>query len=132
MPVHFEWADEAAGILRGEAAGAWNWNDFHKHARRSTLLLDRSPAPIIDLIIHFSQLPAGAFSHLRSLATPLSALAHPKRAPRTVLIGIPVEVQMRLGEVEGVATIGEHLLAFVSDERAALTKIAVWRERDSG
>jgi hypothetical protein len=125
MPFDFRWDNDEKTIMRYVAEGAWNWNDFHKHLRRSTLCLDEVDHPVETIIDLRSgnKLPAGAVGHLRSTG----AKTHANHTGRAVILGVDAETQRRLGAVDGVYQDSERLLRFVETDEAAYRVIAEWR-----
>lgn len=128
MPFDFRWDNDDKTIMRYVASGAWNWNEFHKNMRRSTLWFDQVSHPV-DVIVDLrggNKLPAGAIGHLRSLGTKI----HANSTGRAVILGVDAETQRKLGAVDGVYDDGEHQLRFVETDEAAYRAIEGWRMND--
>ncbi|HLU12226.1 MAG TPA: hypothetical protein VK003_21290 [Oceanobacillus sp.] len=128
MPFDFRWDNDDKTIMRYVASGAWNWNEFHKNMRRSTLWFDQVSHPV-DVIVDLrggNKLPAGAIGHLRSLGTKI----HANSTGRAVILGVDAETQRKLGAVDGVYDAGERQLRFVETDEAAYRAIEGWRMND--
>jgi|SRR5690606_450614 len=128
MPFDFRWDNDDKTIMRYVASGAWNWNEFHKNMRRSTLWFDQVSHPV-DVIVDLrggNKLPAGAIGHLRSLGTKI----HANSTGRAVILGVDAETQRKLGAVDGVYDDGERQLRFVETDEAAYRAIEGWRMND--
>lgn len=129
MSIDFRWDDDAQTVIRYVADGAWNWNDLHKHMRRSTLAFDRLAHPveaILDLT-RGSGFPAGAVAHLRSLGKS----THPNRTPRLVIIGVPAAIQTQLGAANGEYRARDQHIRFVETDAEAAQVIAAWQADDA-
>ena len=125
MPVDFQWDNDEKTIIRYTASGVWNWNEFHKHLRRSLLWFDQVSHPI-EMIIDLrggNKLPAGAVGHLRSIG----AKAHPNSTGRAIVLGVDGETQHRLGAVDGVYQDSQRLLRFVETDEMAYQILEEWR-----
>lgn len=126
MPFSFRWDNDDKTIMRFVAEGRWNWNDFHKNVRRSTLWLDQVQHPV-DVIFDLrsgDRLPVGAVGHLRSVGTE----THANSTGRAVLLGVDAETQRLLGAVDGVYQDSHRLLRFAETDEAAAAIIAEWRQ----
>lgn len=124
MSFDFRWDNPEQTVLRYVADGDWNWNDLHKHLRRSTLWLDTLDHPvetIIDLRSG-SRMPGGAVGQLRSLGKQL----HRNSRARTIIMGVPAELQRQLGAVEGVYRTPEQLIRFAATDAEAAAILAEW------
>lgn len=130
MSFDFHWDDDAKTVMRYVAAGAWNWNDFHKHMRRSRLVFDQvGHDQPIEAIIDLSggaKLPAGAVGHLRSLGKD----EHPQRTRRVVIIGVDAATQAQLGAEDGAVQAAFALIRFVDSDDDARAVIAAWQASD--
>jgi hypothetical protein len=118
MPVDFAWHDPEQRVMRYSLTGDWDWNQFHRTLRRSTLRFDETSGPV-SVVIDFrgsSRLPAGAIGHLRSA---LNSLAHPHFSGRGVLIGIESPVQAALGVRDGALRTAGGMIHFAPDEETA-------------
>ena len=126
MPFDFRWDNDEKTVMRYVAEGLWNWNEFHKNMRRSTLWFDQVSHPV-DVIVDLrggDRLPAGAIGHLRSLGTK----THANSTGRAVILGVDGETQRKLGAVNGVYADRERHLRFVETDEAAYETIRRWRE----
>ena len=126
MPFDFRWDNDDKTIMRYVAEGSWNWNEFHKNMRRSTLWFDQVSHPV-DVIVDLrggTRLPAGAIGHLRSIGTK----THANSTGRAVILGVDAEIQRRLGAVNGVYDDRERHLRFVVTDEEAYEIIRHWRE----
>jgi hypothetical protein len=129
MGFDFSWDNADKTVIRYRAEGAWTWNDFHKHVRRSTFALDALERPvetIFDLGAS-ARLPAGAIGHLRSIGKQ----DHAKRRPRAVVIGVPESLQAQLGARGGVYESDGQLIHFVRDGAEARAVVAAWLAGDA-
>lgn len=125
MAMDFRWDNDEKTIIRYTASGTWNWNEFHKHLRRSLLWLDQVGHPvetIIDLRAG-DRLPAGAIGHLRSIG----AKGHPNSTGRAVILGVDDETQHRLGALDGVYQDNQRLLRFAQTDEAAYRILGEWQ-----
>jgi hypothetical protein len=125
MTFGFRWDNDDKTVLRYVAAGAWNWNDLHKHLRRSTLWLD-TVDHLVETIIDLragAKLPAGAVAHLRSLGKRI----HPKMQARTIILGVDPAVQRQLGAVDGVYQTSVQLIRFASSDEEAAAILGEWQ-----
>lgn len=128
MPVEFRWDNDEKTIMRYVAQGAWNWNEFHKNMRRSTLWFDQVNHPV-DVIVDLrggNRLPAGAIGHLRSIGTK----THGNSTGRAVILGVDADIQRKLGAVNGVYHDHERLLRFADSDEEAYRVIADWSAND--
>lgn len=125
MSFEFRWDNPEQTVLRYVAEGAWNWNDLHKHLRRSTLWLDTLDHAV-ETIFDFragDRLPAGAVGHLRSLGKQIHRNSH----ARTIVMGVDPAIQQQLGARDGVFQTSDQLIRFVDDDAEAATILAAWR-----
>jgi hypothetical protein len=123
--INFQWDNDDKRIMRYTAAGLWNWNEFHKTLRRSTLRFDEVSHPV-DTIIDLrggTRLPAGAVGHLRSLGTKM----HPNGVARTVILGVDAAVQAAIGAVNGLYWAEGRLIHFAASDEDAYAVIERWR-----
>ncbi len=123
--IHFDWDNDDKTIMRYRVEGLWNWNEFHKTLRRSTLRFDEVSHPI-DTIIDLRKgvkLPAGAIGHLRSLGTK----NHPNGVARTVIIGVDPTLQTAIGAVGGLYWDDGRMIHFAASDEDAYEVIARWR-----
>lgn len=128
MPFDFRWDNDDKTVMRYVAEGSWNWNEFHKNMRRSTLLFDQVSHPV-DVIVDLrggDKLPAGAIGHLRSIGTK----THANSSGRAVILGVDAETQRKLGAVNGVYHDHERRLHFVETDEEVYHVITEWRASD--
>ncbi len=129
MSFDFRWDNPEQTVLRYVAEGDWNWNDLHKHLRRSTLWLDTLGHPvetIIDLR-EGKKLPAGAVGQLRSLGKK----THPNNHARTIIMGVDAEVQRQLGVIDGVYRGKDRLIRFAESDADAAAILAEWQGKSA-
>lgn len=125
MAFDFRWDNDEKTIMRYVAEGKWNWNEFHKHMRRSTLWFDMVTHPI-DVIIDLRAgegLPSGAIGHLRSLGTK----THANSTGRAVILGVDAETQRQMRVVNGIYRDSQRELRFAESDEAAYSIIEAWR-----
>lgn len=125
MPVDFQWDDADQRVMHYRVEGKWDWNQFHKTLRRSTLRFDEvehEVGAIIDLRRSGQPMPAGAVGHLRSL---LTSLAHVRFSGRAVVIGVDTPLLNALGVRDGVLRTQKGLIGFATDEDAARALLKV-------
>lgn len=123
--INFQWDNDEKTVMRYTVEGVWNWNEFHKTLRRSTLRFDDVNHPV-DTIIDLrkgAKLPAGAVGHLRSLG----AKTHPNSVARTVILGVDATVQAAIGAVSGLYWDDGRLIHFAASDKDAYEVIARWR-----
>jgi hypothetical protein len=123
--INFQWDNDEKTVMRYTVEGDWNWNEFHKTLRRSTLRFDDVSHPV-DTIIDLRKglkLPAGAVGHLRSLGTKM----HPNGVARTVIIGVDRTVQSAIGAVDRLYWDEGRVIHFAITDEDAYAVINRWR-----
>ncbi len=124
MSFDFRWDNPEQTVLRYAADGDWNWNDLHKHMRRSTLWFDPLDHPV-ETIIDLrggARMPGGAVGQLRSLGKKL----HRNSRARTIIMGVDAELQHQLGAVAGVYQTPDQLIRFAATDAEAAAILAEW------
>lgn len=124
MGITFDWDNTDQTVMRYTVSGQWNWNDFHKHLRRSLLWLD-TVDHTVEAIIDFrgtTRFPAGAFGHLRSLGKAI----HVNASPRVVLIGVESALKQQIGGDDGIYHDGQRTIRFADSDDEAAAIIAGW------
>ncbi len=124
MSFDFRWDNPEQTVLRYVADGAWNWNDLHKHLRRSTLWFDTLDHPV-ETIIDLrggSRMPGGAVGQLRSLGKQM----HANSRARTIIMGVDAHLQHQLGAADGVYATPNQLIRFAATDAEAAAILSEW------
>jgi len=124
MPFGFQWENPERTVIRYSAQGRWDWNEFHKNIRRSTLWFDEVSHPV-DAIIDLrggARMPAGAVAHLRSVGKP----HHANSTGRVLILGVDPEIQKHLGAVDGVYRDGAREIYFCDTDEQAQAILERW------